>query len=62
MSGDMNARPKQEYSEEDAAKRAEEAIRHAFGMHHTPRKAVIPHTTRGEAQRKRRAKDSPKSK
>lgn len=51
-----------EYSDAEVAKRAEEAIRRSFAMPHTPRKAIAPQTTRGEAQRKRRATSSPKSK
>ncbi|HEY1504301.1 MAG TPA: hypothetical protein VGF92_08375 [Stellaceae bacterium] len=50
-----------EYSDEEAAKRAEEAIRRSFATPHKPRKVIAPATTRGDAQRKRRAKGSPKS-
>jgi hypothetical protein len=50
-----------QYSDEEAAKRAEEAIRRSFSTPHKPRKAIAPATTRGEAQRKRRATSSPKS-
>jgi hypothetical protein len=50
-----------EYTPEETAKRAEEIIRRAFAMPHTPRKAITPQTTRGQAQRKRRSKASPRS-
>jgi len=56
----MPRNPK-EYSDVEAAKRAEEAIRRAFAMPHKPRKAVVSKTPRAKAQQKRRAKGSPKS-
>lgn len=47
-----------EYSDAEAEKRAEEAIRRSFAMPHKPRKAISPATAKGEAQRKRRASTS----
>jgi len=54
-------RAREEYTDEEAAKRAEEAIRRSFAMPHKPRKVVIGTTPRARAQQKRRAKGSPKS-
>jgi hypothetical protein len=61
----MNGRMKKEteqYTDLESAKRAEEAIRRSFAMPHKPRKAIVPATTRGTAQRQRRSKGSLKSK
>lgn len=55
------SKPQDLISDEEAAKRAEDAIRRSFAMPHKPRKVIAPATTQGEAQRKRRAKGSPKS-
>lgn len=52
---------KEDYTAEEAAKRAEEIIRRSFAMPHVPRKAVQPKTTRGTAQRRRRAKAGSKA-
>ncbi|MDE2232504.1 MAG: hypothetical protein KGJ90_00030 [Patescibacteria group bacterium] len=52
-----------EYSDNEAAKRAEEAIRRSFTMPHVPRKSMVPITPQGRAQQNRRAsRGSPKSK
>jgi hypothetical protein len=51
----------EEYTDEEAAKRAADAIRRSFATPHKPRKVIAPATKRGEAQRKRRAISSPKS-
>ncbi|HWE76150.1 MAG TPA: hypothetical protein VG328_23520 [Stellaceae bacterium] len=52
----------EQYTDLESAKRAEEAIRRSFAMPHKPRKAIVPATTRGTAQRQRRSKGSLKSK
>jgi hypothetical protein len=55
--------PQAEISDEEAAKRAEEAIRRSFSMPHAPHKAIIGTTPRAKAQANRKAtKGSPKSK
>ena len=51
-----------EYSDEEAAKRAEAAIRRSFSLPHKPRKALVGTTPRAKAQQQRRAKGSPRSK
>lgn len=56
----MKKQPEQ-YSDEEAAKRAEDAIRRSFAMPHTPRKATGGKTPAARAQTQRRAKGSPKS-
>jgi hypothetical protein len=50
-----------DFSDEEAAKRAEEAIRRSFAMQHKPRKVIAGNTPQARAQRERRAKGSPKS-
>lgn len=51
-----------EYTDEQIAQRAEDAIRRSFAMPHTPRKAIVTKTPAASAQAQRRAKGSPKSK
>jgi hypothetical protein len=51
-----------EYSDQEAAKRAEEAIRRSFAMPHTPHKSLVGTTPRAKAMARRKAKGSPKSK
>ncbi len=53
-----------EYSTEEAAKRAEEAIRRSFAMPHKPHKSLVGTTPRAKAmaRRKAAAKGSPRSK
>lgn len=51
------------YSDAEAARRAEEAIRRSFKMPHKPHKALVGTTPRARAlARQRAAKGSPKAK
>ena len=50
-----------EFTPEETAKRAEEAIRRSFAKPHTPHKSLIGTTPRAKAMARRKAKD-PKSK
>jgi hypothetical protein len=54
--------PKQEFSDEEAARRALEAIRRSFTMPHKPLKDFVGSTPRAKAMAlKRKAKSPPKS-
>jgi len=58
----MKAKP-DEYSDKEAARRAEEAIRRSFAMPPKPQRKLVGKTpgARGIAQRRRRAKTAPKA-
>ena len=51
-----------DYSDDEAAKRAEEAIRRSFTLPHKPRKSVVGTTPRAKSMaRAKAAKEKPKS-
>jgi hypothetical protein len=53
----------EEYSDQETARRAEEAIRRSFAMPHVPHKALVGTTPRARAAAKRKpTKGSPKGK
>lgn len=51
----------EKYSEEEADRRFKEAIRHALTTPHKPKASIETPGSRGDAQRRRRAKARPKS-
>jgi hypothetical protein len=62
MMAGMAKEKETEYSEEEAAKRAEEAIRRSFSMPHKPNKELVGSTPRAKATARRKAaKGSPRS-
>jgi len=57
------AKPSEEYSQEEAERRAADALRRALNTPYKPQRDLVGTTERAKAQaRKRKAKSSPKAK
>jgi hypothetical protein len=53
--------PSEEYTPEEAARRAREAIARSFTLPYKPQKEFVGKTPRARAQSRKRTKDPPKS-